>query len=58
MEFSHEEIKIKYILCNTSTTTHVIKITKKIEKMEIKMKNENINNHNVNFIIKLQALIK
>jgi hypothetical protein len=26
--------------------------------MEIKTNNENINNHNINFVIKLQVLIK
>jgi hypothetical protein len=57
-KFIHEKIEIKYLLCNTSITTHVIKITKHLETMEIKTQNENITNHNVNFIIKPHVLIK
>jgi hypothetical protein len=33
-------------------------MTKHLETMEIKTKIENINNHNVNFVIKTQTLIK
>jgi hypothetical protein len=40
----------------TSIKTYVTEITKHLEKIKIKTKNENINNHNVNFIIKPQVL--
>jgi hypothetical protein len=57
-ELSLEQIKIEYLLCNTSIKTYVIEIKKHLETIQIKTQNENINNHNVNFIIKLQVLIK
>ncbi len=57
-KFSIEQIKIEYLLCNTSIKTYVNEITKHLETIKIKTKNENINNHNVNFIIKPQVLIK
>jgi hypothetical protein len=49
-KFSHEQIEIEYLLCNTTIKTYVIEITKHL-KFFLK-KNENINNHNVNFIVK------
>jgi hypothetical protein len=57
-KLNHEKIKIEYILCNTIIKTYVIEITKRLETMEIKTQNENINNHNVNFVIKPQVFIK
>ncbi len=55
-KFSHEQIEIEYLLCNTSIKTYVTEITKHLEFFF--KKNENFNNHNVNFIIKPQVLIK
>jgi hypothetical protein len=40
----------------TSTKTYVIEITKHLETIKIKIQYENINNYNVNFIIKPQVL--
>jgi len=57
-KFNLEQIKIEYLLCNTSIKTYVNEIKKHLETKKIKTKNENINNHNVNFIIKPQVLIK
>jgi hypothetical protein len=37
---------------------YVTKITKHLETIKVKTQNENINDHNVNFIIKPQVLIK
>jgi hypothetical protein len=52
IKFSLEQILIEYLLCNTIIKTYATEITKHIEIMKRKTQNENINNHNVNFIIK------
>ncbi len=41
-EYNHENIKIKYILCNASTTCYVSKITKTLEFMKNGKKTQNI----------------
>jgi len=58
IELNPEQIEIEYLLCNTIIKTYATKITKHLEKIKIKTQNENINSHNVNFIIKPQVLIK
>ncbi len=57
-KLNHEQLEIEYVLCNKSIKTNVTEITKCLETMKIKTQNENINNHNVNFVIKSQVLIK
>lgn len=54
IDINFEQIKIEYLLCNTSTKTYVTEIRTNLKIME----RQNIKNKDTNFIIEPQKLIK